>query len=250
MSTTVGLIVGSGLPYWDLPSFEEPPVKTPFGDTSSPLLAATIAGRPVLCVARHGSRHTIAPQDVNYRANVWALHAAGVRWCIGINVVGAIVPGFVPGELAVPDQLIDYTAGRAATFVGAGSAVEHTEFTEPFDPILRGRIAAAIAACGYASRHGVYGVTQGPRLETAAEIDRLERDGCAMVGMTAMPEAVLAREIGMSYAICAAAVNYAAGRAPSGKSIHAQLAQYASTGMIRIAQVLEVVIPQLHDAPM
>jgi purine nucleoside phosphorylase len=250
MSSTVGLIVGSGLPYWDLPVLAEPPAQTPFGDASSPVLATTIAGRPVLCIARHGPQHTIAPQDVNYRANIWALYTAGVRWCVGINVVGAIARGFLPGELAVPDQLIDYTSGRAATFVGAGSAVRHTEFTEPFDPVLRGRIATAIAACGYAPRRGVYGVTQGPRLETAAEIDRLERDGCAMVGMTAMPEAVLARELRMNYAICAAAVNYAAGRAPTGASIHAQLEQYASIGMVRIAEVLEVVVPQLHDAPM
>jgi purine nucleoside phosphorylase len=244
----IGLIVGSGLPHWHFSTVRETEAATPSGPPSSPLLTATIGGRTVLCIARHGAAHTIAPHDVNYRANVWALHAADVHWCIGINVVGAIAPGFAPGELAVPDQLIDYTSGRAATFAADG--VRHVEFTEPFDPVLRGRIAAAAAACGCAVRRGVYGVTQGPRLETAAEIDRLERDGCAMVGMTAMPEAVLARELGMPYAICAAAVNYAAGRGPGGVSIHAQLERYLRAGMTRVADVLEALVPGLHDATM
>ena len=123
---------------------------------------------------------------------------------------------FAPGELAVPDQLIDYTHGRASTFGGAGAPVRHIEFAEPFSPVLRGRIATPSAECGYGSVRRTYGVTQGPRLETAAEIERLARDGCAMVGMTAMPEAALARELDIDYAICAVAVNYAAGRSPDG----------------------------------
>jgi len=116
--------------------------------------------------------------------------------------------------------------------------LEHYVATEPFEPLLRGRLATAVAECGFGQRHGIYGVTQGPRLETAAEIDRLERDGCAMVGMTAMPEAALARELGVDYAICALAVNYAAGRAPDGARIEAQIEQCFDAGMQRVAAVL------------
>jgi 5'-methylthioinosine phosphorylase len=246
----VGLIVGSGLAHLGLPLPSAAPAETPYGPTSSALAGAAVGGRAVWCIARHGAACSIAPHAVNYRANVWALHAAGVRWCVAVNVVGAIAPGFAPGGLAIPDQIIDYTAGRAATFTAPGEAVKHVEFTEPFDPELLGHIAAAAADCGLAVRRGVYGVTQGPRLETAAEIDRLERDGCAMVGMTGMPEAVLARELGLSYAICAAAVNYAAGRAPQGASIHAELNRHMAVAMSRVARLLEVLIPRLHDAAM
>jgi purine nucleoside phosphorylase len=246
----VGLIVGSGLAYLGLPLPTAAGAQTPYGPTSSALAGAEVGGHDVWCLARHGSARSIAPHAVNYRANVWALHAAGVRWCIGINVVGAIAPGFAPGELAIPDQLIDYTSGRAASFTAPGEAVQHVEFTEPFDPELRGHIAAAAADCGLAVRRGVYGVTQGPRLETAAEIDRLQRDGCAMVGMTAMPEAVLARELGLPYAVCAPAVNYAAGRAPQGASIHAELDRHMAVAMSRVARLLEALIPRLHDAAM
>jgi purine nucleoside phosphorylase len=172
-----------------------------------------------------------------------------VRTCIGLNVVGAIAPGFAPGDLAVPDQLIDYTWGRAGTFGAAGTVV-HVDFTEPFDAVLRGRLARAVTDCGYAVHGGTYGVTQGPRLETAAEIDRLERDGCAMVGMTALPEAALARELGWAYAICAVAVNYAAGRSPGGVPIMAEIAASLALGMQRVAEVVRRVTPSLSGDAM
>jgi purine nucleoside phosphorylase len=244
----VGLILGSGLDHWPFAGVGDVEVDTPYGTPSSPLTEMTIGGCAVLCLARHGRAHTIPPHAVNYRANLWALHAAGVRCCVGVNVVGAIAPGFVPGDLAVPDQLIDYTSGRAATFVADGDPVTHVEFTEPLDAELRGRIALAIATCGFTVRRGIYGVMQGPRLETAAEIDRLDRDGCAMVGMTAMPEAVLARELGMAYAICAAAVNYAAGRSPAGAAILPEVDRHMAMAMGRIARVLEILLPQLVHA--
>jgi purine nucleoside phosphorylase len=192
--------------------------------------------------------HTLLPHAINYRANLWTLHAAGVRTCIGVNVVGAIAPGFAPGELAVPDQLIDYTWGRASTFAPDGAPVVHADFTEPFSPELSGHLAGAVADCGFVVRRGVYGVMQGPRLETAAEIERLARDGCAMVGMTAMPEAILARELGMAYAICAGAVNYAAGRGPDGCAILADIERYTASTMARIAKVIEIVVPRLARA--
>jgi 5'-methylthioinosine phosphorylase len=238
MSELCALIAGSGFERLGLEVLTRSPTKTPYGDPSSPVLTVRIGGARVACIVRHGEGHVFAPHEVNYRANLWALHQRGIRMVIGINTVGAIAPGFQPGELAVPDQLIDYTSGRAATFGGAGAAVVHAEFAEPFSPVLRGRIAAAIADCGYPPHAGTYGVTQGPRLETAAEISRLQRDGCAMVGMTAMPEAVLARELAVDYAVCAVAVNYAAGRAPEAGPIDTQIHKYMAAGLERLATVL------------
>ncbi len=235
--TTCALIVGSGFEQLGLNVVTRSPTKTPYGEPSSPVLTVAIGVARVACIVRHGEGHTIAPHEINYRANLWALKERGVRTCIGINTVGAIAPNFAPGELAVPDQIIDYTHGRAATF--GGIPVRHVDFTEPFAPELSGRIAAAIADCGFGVQRGTYGVTQGPRLETAAEIARLERDGCAMVGMTAMPEAALARELDVEYAICAVAVNYAAGRAPDGIGIATQIDHFTESGLKKAAAVLE-----------
>jgi 5'-methylthioinosine phosphorylase len=235
----VGFIVGSGLDWLGLDVLARSSAHTPFGSPSSALLTAEVGPARVLCIARHGEGHGIAPHEVNYRANLWALWQHGVRRCVGINVVGSIEAGFAPGELAVPDQLIDYTWGREGSFGGADGRVVHVEFGEPFDAVLRRRLLEAGAACGLRlADGGVYGVTQGPRLETAAEIGRLERDGCAMVGMTALPEAALARELGMDYAICAVSVNYAAGRAPGAAAIHDQIERYLGEGMRRMRDVL------------
>jgi purine nucleoside phosphorylase len=235
---TAALIVGSGFARLGLTVVARSPTKTPFGDPSSPVLTVVLGGgRRVACVARHGEQHAFAPHEINYRANLWALQQRGVRQCIGINTVGAIERDFAPGDLAVPDQLIDYTHGRAGSYSGEGRVV-HADFTEPFAAALRGRLATAVAECGFGARAGIYGVTQGPRLETAAEIDRLERDGCAMVGMTAMPEACLARELGIDYAICALAVNYAAGRSPDGTPAATQIERCLDEGLRRVAAVL------------
>jgi 5'-methylthioinosine phosphorylase len=238
MSESWGLIVGSGFERLKLTIVTRSPTKTPYGEPSSPVLTVAIEGVRVACLARHGERHAFAPHEINYRANLWALHERGVRTCIALNTVGAIAPGFAPGDLAVPDQLVDYTHGRASSYGGGGTPVRHVDFTEPFSSSVRGRIADAIAACGLRVRTGTYGVTQGPRLETAAEIERLARDGCAMVGMTAMPEAVLARELGVDYAICALAVNYAAGRAPDGAPIEAEIERFGAAGMRTLSRVL------------
>lgn len=246
MSGALGLIVGSGYAHLGFNVVTREDVETPYGMTSSPLLKVEIAGHTVTCVARHGESHSIAPHEVNYRANIWALFNAGVRQCVAINVVGAIASGFEPGSLAAPDQLIDYTSGREATFGGTDEVV-HVDFSEPFDNELRGYLMDAVVACGYSIHRGTYGVTQGPRLETAAEIDRLERDGCAMVGMTAMPEAALAREVGVAYAVCALAVNHAAGRAPSGESMHAQIEAHLALGRQRLSEVLVRLVPSLVE---
>jgi 5'-deoxy-5'-methylthioadenosine phosphorylase len=238
MAETCALIVGSGFERLGLEVLTRSPTKTPYGEPSSPVLTVRIGATRVACIARHGEDHAFAPHEINYRANLWALQQRGIRMVIGVNTVGAIAADLEPGELAVPDQLIDYTSGRIATFGGAGAPVVHADFTEPFSPVLRGRISAAMADCGYPLHAGTYGVTQGPRLETAAEVDRMARDGCAMVGMTAMPEAVLARELGVDYAICAVAVNYAAGRTPNAGSINAQIHKFMAAGLERLATVL------------
>ena len=240
----LALIVGSGFSFLNLEIVARSQTKKPYGAPSGPILTAAFGAHRVLCCARHGETHALAPHEVNYRANLWALHAHGARRCIALNAVGAIAPRFRPGDLAVPEQLIDYTWGRAATFGGDGNVV-HVDVTQPFDGVLAGKLVAAIAACGYGVQRGVYGVTQGPRLETAAEIDRLERDGCAMVGMTAMPEAALARELYLDYAICAIAVNYAAGRSPDSAAISKQIELNLAVGMQRAAGVLQRLIPEL-----
>lgn len=237
--TRLALIVGSGFERLGFEVLARSPTKTPYGEPSSPVLTLAIRGERVPCVARHGEEHSLAPHEINYRANLWALQQRGVRACVGINTVGAIDAALLPGELAIPDQLVDYTHGRLSTYGGNGAPVRHVDFSEPFSPVLRGRIAAAASSCGFSIRPGTYGVTQGPRLETAAEIDRLARDGCAMVGMTAMPEAALARELDVDYAICAVAVNFAAGRSPVGTPILVEIESFMGVGLQKVRAVLE-----------
>jgi len=177
---------------------------------------------------------------VNYRANIWSLREAGVEHVLGINAVGGIATGAAPGRLVIPDQLIDYTWGRKHTYMeDGGFPLRHVEFTLPFSTSFRAKLLAVAHALGLdVMPEGTYGVTQGPRLESAAEIDRLERDGCHIVGMTAMPEAGLARELDLSYAICCVVVNRAAGRAPAGVGIHAEIAESLARGMDRVRQLL------------
>lgn len=194
---------------------------TVFGAPSGPLLFGTLGGdgsegaegRPVVFLSRHGPEHEIAPHRVNYRANVRALRDAGVERIHAVAAVGGIASGLAPGDIVVPHQLIDYTTGgRAVTFHDEGPPV-HIDFTHPYTPSLRARLLEAAAAAGVTVHNGgVYAVVEGPRFETAAEIDRMERDGCTVVGMTAMPEAALARELGIEYAACTVVSNMAAGR--------------------------------------
>jgi 5'-methylthioinosine phosphorylase len=187
---------------------------TPFGEPSGPLTYGVLGTTEVVFLARHGDAHTIAPHRVNYRANLWALKEAGARRIIAVCAVGGISKDMPPRALAIPDQIIDYTWSREHTFFDTGlSQVTHIDFTRPYCEDLRGVLIAAAAAAGIeVIPHGTYGATQGPRLETAAEINRMERDGCNMVGMTGMPEAALARELDLCYAHCAVSANWAAGR--------------------------------------
>ena len=192
-------------------------MRTPYGDPSGAVTFGQLGGQPVAFLARHGYGHTIPPHEVNYRANLWALHKIGASGVVSVASVGSIRADLKPGDIVIPHQLIDYSWGRKSTYhEGCGVAVRHVDFTDPYDPALRQKLIEAAARAGVAvSDAAVYAVTQGPRLETAAEIDRFERDGADLVGMTAMPEAVLARELGLPYAAINLVANYAAGRADS-----------------------------------
>jgi 5'-methylthioinosine phosphorylase len=195
--------------------------RTPYGDPSGAITYGRIGEREILFLARHGYGHTIAPHEVNYRANLWALKHAGADSVVSVASVGGIRNDIWPGTLVLPHQIIDYTWGRTSTFFeGPGSPVNHIDFTEPYSRSLRATILAAAAACGErVTDGGVYAATQGPRLETAAEINRLEGDGADLVGMTGMPEAALARELGLEYAAIAVVANYAAGRGDSEQAV-------------------------------
>lgn len=192
-------------------------VRTPYGEPSQPLIFGEICGGEVIFLARHGSGHTIPPHEVNYRANIYALHLQGVTEIAAVATVGGIHPELSSGKIALPHQIIDYTNGRANTYYdGITNPVKHIDFTEPYCAKLRAKIAKAASDIDEEIiNYGIYAATQGPRLETAAEIDRLERDGATMVGMTGMPEAALARELGISYAAICPVTNYAAGRGDS-----------------------------------
>lgn len=188
-------------------------IDTPYGKPSSELRQGEINKLKFVFLARHGEQHRIPPHLVNYRANIWALREAGVSEIIAISTVGGITEKMSPGSLVIPDQIIDYTSGREHTFFDTGFSIDrHIDFTYPYDPQHRQSLMASAAICNLkVIDSGTMGVTQGPRLESAAEIQRMKRDGCDMVGMTAMPEAALAKELGIPYASLAVIVNWAAG---------------------------------------
>ena len=192
-------------------------LRTPYGEPSGAVTFGQICGRPVAFLARHGHGHTIPPHEVNYRANIWALWKRGAVGIVSVASVGSIRADLKPGDVVVPHQIIDYTWGRKSTYHdGQDGKVVHIDFTGPYDEALRQQLIQAARDSGIAvSTSSVYAATQGPRLETAAEINRLERDGADVVGMTGMPEAALARELGVPYAAISVVANYAAGRADS-----------------------------------
>lgn len=242
----LAVIGGSGLSRLaDLETARRETVKTPFGEPSGPLSFGSLQGRPLLFLARHGEEHVIPPHEVNYRANIWALKDQGVTEVVAVAAVGGIRRELAPGKLLLPDQLIDYTWGRSTTFFEQGRGpVTHIDFTEPYSATLRARLLSAAAACGeLVHEHGVYAVTQGPRLETAAEIDRLERDGADVVGMTGMPEAALARELELEYAAIAVVANHAAGRGESVAAVSLErIAVVLDEAMGRVRRVLAALV--------
>lgn len=246
--TDIAIIGGTGLTRLEgLEIIRQEVVYTPYGEPSGPLSFGTLAGREAVFFPRHGRGHNIPPHRVNYRANLWALKSIGVKKVVAVSTVGGINEALVPGVLVVPDQIVDYTAGRESSFFDEDRVV-HVEFTEPYDRELRSLLLAAGRNADIEILDGgVYGATQGPRLETAAEIDRMERDGCDMVGMTAMPEAALARELELVYAGCAVVLNRAAGRG-SGEDIHAEIKESLERGIARVRLLLEALLPLLPAA--
>ena len=226
-------------------------IRTPYGEPSAALVFGELAGHRAIFLARHGHGHTIPPHRVNYRANLWALKEQGASAVLAIASVGGI-RGCLPGDLVLPHQLIDYTSGRAHTFFDGGDQqVVHADFTHPYSERMR-------AVCLTGARHGgitlhdggVYGAVSGPRLETAAEIDRMERDGATMVGMTGMPETGLARELGIDYASVCVVVNHAAGRGDSAAHVSMErIANVLESAMDKVRALIEHVVPLVPSEP-
>ena len=236
----LAIIGGSGLNQLsNMAVTERKAARTPYGEAA--LALGRIGRRDVVFLARHGAGHKFAPHEVNYRANLWALKDAGALEVVAVATVGGIRATLAPGALVLPHQIIDYTWGRHATYhEGPGAEVNHIDFTEPYSHAMRSKLREAARACGEKLiDDGVYAATQGPRLETAAEIDRLERDGADIVGMTGMPEAALAREISLEYAAIAVVANYAAGRADSKRAVSLDaIAAVLEEAMERVRRII------------
>lgn len=226
-------------------------IRTPYGEPSAALVFGELAGHPAIFLARHGHGHTIPPHRVNYRANLWALKSQGATAVLAVASVGGI-RDCAPGDLVLPDQLIDYTSGRPHTyFDGGDQQVVHVDFTRPYSATLRAQCLAGALDGGLALHDGgTYGAVSGPRLETAAEIDRMERDGATLVGMTGMPEAGLARELGLDYASVCVVVNHAAGRGDS--AVHVSMERIANVledAMDRVRVLIQHVVPRVSAGP-
>lgn len=233
-------------------------LQTPFGVPSAPVQDGHLAGARCLFLARHGVPHRIPPHRINYRANLWALRELGAEAVLAVNAVGGIHPRLPPGRLVIPDQVVDYTWGREHSYYdGDGfsapasdrlAALEHVDFTDPYDAELRQRLAASAEAAGLAiTVGGTYAATQGPRLETAAEVRRLANDGCDVVGMTGMPEAALARELGLPYASLCIVVNAAPGLGTEPITLDSMRA-VLEAGSARVAELLQSLLGGLATA--
>ena len=216
------VIGGSGFDTYDQLLISDQIVQeTPYGSHSGPVIKGVLNTRPCVFLPRHSASHRLPPHKVNYRANIWLLKQLGVTRIIAVNVVGGIANDVAPDTIVIPNQLIDYTYGREHTFydgdqgsiLGEGfQNLNHIEFDSPYSETLRKKIIQCLLESKMTFvPEGVYACTQGPRLETSAEIQRLKLDGCTVVGMTGMPEAALAQEIGIDYASIAIVVNWAAG---------------------------------------
>ncbi len=264
----LAIIGGSGIT--QLPGLSiigEDRVTTPFGDPAAPLIRGLISGTEIVFLPRHGTDHSIPPHRINYRANLWALHETGAKDILAFAAVGGVHPDMGPGTLVVPDQIIDYTHDRRHTYfegamgldargrgtdpsavqgigaaVGGLSAVVHVDFTRPYCERMRQAVLDAGRGADEAILdRGTYGATQGPRLETAAEITRMERDGCDLVGMTGMPEASLARELDLCYCCCAFVVNWAAGKS-DGPILMREIEDNLTVAATRFRRILQRLI--------
>lgn len=244
---SIAIIGGTGLTsFAGLKIIRKEVMRTPFGPPSAPITYGDYCGKEIIFLPRHGAQHTIPPHMVNYRANLWSLHDKGVKNIIAVAAVGGIHEQIDPTTIVIPKQIIDYTYGRHQTFYEKDLLkVKHIDFTYPYDEDLRKMLLGAIDTVGHRYYDGgIYAATQGPRLETAAEIDRLERDGCHVVGMTGMPEAALARELDINYAHCAVSVNWAAGRGDVLMS-ESSIIKHTEQGMIKVQSILAALMTSI-----
>jgi 5'-methylthioinosine phosphorylase len=243
----LAIIGGSGLDQFpELKILEEKKVSTPYGDCSALVTLAEMAQKKIVFLPRHGKDHKVAPHHINYRANIWALKEEGVTQILAINAVGGINKDMGPSVTVVPDQIIDYTYGREQSFnLWVDGYVQHIDFSQPYHKEMRKQLIEVLKKSNVNYKtHGVYGCTQGPRLETAAEIQQLQRDGCDLVGMTAMPEAALARELNMDYAALCLVVNWAAGIAQDELSMQ-EIMRNLNSGMDSVKQIIKLFITNL-----
>lgn len=205
----IGIIGGSGL--YNMPGCEnvrEISLDTPFGAPSAPVLVGLMEGQEICFLARHGIGHHISPSEINYRANIYALKSLGVERIVGISACGSLRDDFAPGELVVPDQLFDFTKGRERTFFGNGM-VAHVSVADPFCPELSELLYQSIQEIGAKVNWGGSMITiEGPRFSTRAESNTFRAWGMAVIGMTTSPEAFLAREAEICYAVMAHVTDY------------------------------------------
>lgn len=240
----LAIIGGTGLTQLqNLKILRQETVDTPYGPPSSAITFGQMDKQEILFIARHGAQHTLPPHKINYRANIWALKQLGVSDIVAVAAVGGITPAMGPEAISIPDQIIDYTWGRSSTFFEDDlEAVTHIDFTYPYHQPLRQRIIEAAQQANVAiTATGTYGCTQGPRLESIAEIKRLERDGCNLVGMTGMPEAALARELEINYANCSVVANWAAGKSEHLITME-EIEKTLKGGMDKVALILQSLI--------
>ena len=242
--TKLAIIGGTGLTKLnDLTTIKRDKLTTPYGSPSADFITGELNQKEFIFLARHGNPHTIAPHKINYRANIWGLKQLGIEQIIAVAAVGGITEEMAPAHIAIPDQIVDYSHDRRHTFFeDENHPVTHIDFTYPYSQKLRAALIGAAAKANInISPIGTYGCTQGPRLETAAEINRMERDGCDVVGMTGMPEAALAKELDMDYAAISVIANWAAGKT-DGEITMAEIEQHLHAGMANVAQLLKIII--------
>lgn len=243
----LAIIGGSGLTKLNgLIVIKQQEYETPYGMPSGILTYGTYANKEIIFLPRHGDPHVIPPHKINYRANIWALKECQVKNIIGVNAVGGVTEEMYPGRLICPDQIIDYTWSRAHTFFdGDQNTVTHIDFSQPYSKNLRSLLINTTTTDKldlYPA--GTYGATQGPRLETAAEIERMERDGCDIIGMTGMPEAALARELEIDYASISIIANWAAGKSEE-KITMEMIDRNLNAAMSKVHALLAAVIPKI-----
>ncbi|WP_411726098.1 S-methyl-5'-thioinosine phosphorylase [Methyloglobulus sp.] len=243
----LAIIGGTGLTQLaDLKIIRHDSITTPYGSPSADFITGELNQKEVVFLARHGNPHSIAPHKINYRANIWGLKQLGVEHIIAVAAVGGITSEMVPAHIVIPDQIIDYSYGRKNTFFeDENDPVSHIDFSYPYSHALRSRLIHAAKKAGIPiSPIGTYGCTQGPRLETSAEIKRMENDGCDLVGMTGMPEAALAKELGINYATICVIANWAAGKI-EGEISMAEIEQNLHKGMANAVTLLKAFVEMM-----